>query len=410
MPEFEYQAVSRDEFKNGRLQADSESEAQTVLNEQGLTVISLTKHLPLQIGIFTGLFSRLETRFRERMSISEKVLFTSQLSSMIKAGLPLIEALSAFIDRQNGSGSVRIIDKIIVKLQSGTKLSEALADFPQTFPPAYLAVIKSGENSGTLADSLSYLAEQLRREADLANKVKSALIYPAVVVTAMIAVMTFISISVVPKILLFAQASGQQLPGYTLLLINLVNLVTRYWYLLGLLLIILIISFIIFARSPSGSFWLGKLSLHLPIIGALTARYNQARFARMLGGFYLYGVSIITSFDILAESLDNPVFRQACYRIKKRLTLGQSLAESVQQESQIFPSIMVRLIKGAEKTGDLGNTLDKLARYYEEELEVALKNVLTLIEPALVFILGFGVLGLALMVIVPIYKITSSLK
>lgn len=410
MPEFEYRAVARDELKVGRLEADSELEANTVLTEQGMTVISLNQRRPFNLGVFTARFSKLETSLRETMSTSEKILFTSQLASMIKAGLPLVEALTAFTETGSNSGANRIINKIILRLQSGVKLSDALADFPHVFPPAYLAVIKAGENSGTLADSLNYLSGQLRREADLSNKVKSALIYPIVVIVAMIAVMVFISLSVVPKILLFAQSSGQRLPSYTLILINSVAFITNYWYLVVFLLFILALGLLIFARSRFGSLWLGRASLRLPIVGPLVARYNQARFARMLGGFYIYGVNIISSFDILAESLDNPVYRRACYRIKDRLVLGHSLADAIAAEKGIFPSIMIRLVKGAEKTGELGATLDKLDRFYEEELEVALRNVLALIEPLLIFVLGFGVLALALVVIVPIYQITSSLK
>jgi len=129
-----------------------------------------------------------------------------------------------------------------------------------------------------------------------------------------------------------------------------------------------------------------------------------------LAGFYNYGVNIVISFDILSASLGNPLYSDACVRIKDRLTLGTSLAEAIAVESDLFPSIMTKLIKGAEKTGVIGNTLDKLALYYEDELENILGNILTLIEPVMVFILGFGVLGLALAVILPIYKITSTLK
>ncbi len=346
----------------------------------------------------------------ERLGTAEKILFTSQMSSMIKAGLPIMDALSTFVDQKGSSGMSRVIGKIILEIQAGRKLSETMSHFPKLFSPAYIAVVRSGESSGTLADSLGYLAMQLRRENDLTNKIRSALIYPIVVVTAMVAVMIFISVSIVPKILLFAQSSGQKLPGYTLALVNTVSFFTKYWYLMGLLSILMIASLIAFSRSQGGGRILGRLSLRIPVLGPLVIRYNLARFARVLGGFYIYGVEIVSSFDILAASLDNPLYRDACARINDHLTVGKSLADAIANEKELFPSIVNRLIRGAEKTGNLGVTLDKLAAYYEEELEVALRNLLSLIEPALIFILGFGVLGLALVVIVPIYKITSTLK
>ena len=410
MPEFVYKAVSKDEYLDGRLSAGSENEAVTMLSEQGLSVISIRVRRPLEIGFFGAIFSKLERDLSERMSAQEKILFTGQLSSMIKAGLPMIEALSTFSDQKNDKGTSRVVGKIILEVQSGVKLSTALSHFPNIFSKAYLAIVQSGENSGTLAESLSYLAVELRREGDLTNKVRSALIYPVVVVTAMIAVMIFISISVVPKIIQFAESSGQQLPGYTIVLVGMVSFVTNYWYLVIGMIIMLFIAFSFFAKSDSGSRWLGRMSLNIPVIGILVARYNQARFASVLGGFYTYGINVITSFDILADSLTNPIYKDACHRIKDKLTYGQSLADAMELEGDLFPSIMIRLIKGAEKTGDLGNTLNRSSIYYEEELEVALANVLSLIEPALVFMLGFGVLGLALAVVVPIYKITSTLK
>lgn len=410
MPEFVYKAASRDEYKSGRLTAGSELEATTMLTEQGLTVVSLRLHNPLEIGFLSDFFVRIDRKLNERMSVTERILFTSQMSSMIKAGLPMMDALSTFVDQKGVSGPTRIIGKIILEVQSGRKLSESMSRFPEVFPPAYIAVLRAGEGSGTLADSLGYLATQLRRENDLANKVRSALIYPIVVVTAMVAVMVFISISIVPKILLFAQSSGQRLPGYTLALVSVVTFLTKYWYLVGILLALLAFGLIAFSKSHGGARFLGRLSLRIPVLGPLVIRYNLARFARVLGGFYIYGVEIVSSFDILAASLDNPLYRDACGRINDHLTVGKSLADAIVNEKELFPSIVNRLIRGAEKTGNLGMTLDKLAAYYEEELEVALRNLLSLIEPALIFILGFGVLGLALVVIVPIYKITSTLK
>lgn len=410
MAEFEYKAVGKDGTTSGDVLASTEMEAEKILGEQGLTVISLKIHRPLNIGILSGYFEKINQRLSERMSVSEKILFTNQLSSMMKAGLPLVEALSTFIDEKDNSQSVGIINKIIQDIQSGIKLSDSLAKFPKVFDTVYLAVVRSGESSGTLDDSLEYLGILMQREKELTGKVKSALIYPAVVMTAMVCVMIFISISIIPKILVFAESSGTKLPIYTLILVAVVSFFTHYWWLVILILVAIIISAVVFLKSEYGSRLIGKLSLKIPIMGLVVARYNQARFARILGGFYLYGVEVVTSFDILAATMSNPLYKDACFRIKKRLTLGQSLGEAVAFERQLFPSIMNRLIKGAEKTGDLGKTLDKLAKYYEDELSGVLSNLLALVEPVLVFVLGFGVLGLALAVILPIYRITSSIK
>lgn len=410
MIEFEYTGVSKDEYKSGTLLATSEVEAQTILNEQGVTVVSLLAHGSKKWGIIGNFLARFSNSSRARMTVQEKILFTSQLASMVKAGLPLVEALETFVDEKSRSGAAIIVNTIMSDVQAGGKLSDSLARFPKIFDATYLAIVRAGENSGTVDNSLAYLAELLRRENALVTKVRSALIYPAVVMTAMIAVMIFISVSVIPKILAFAESSGQKLPGFTLALVSFVTVLTNYWYIFVLVLTLLVWATIAFIRSPRGSRYWGQLSLKLPILGGVVERYNQARFARVLAGFYNYGVNVVTSFDILAASLGNPLYSDACKRIKERLTLGTSLAESIAGEKKLFPNIMSRLIDGAEKTGTIGESLDKLAHYYEEELENILSNILTLIEPIMVFILGVGVLGLAMVVILPIYKITSTLK
>ena len=399
MPEFVYTGVSRDQYKSGSLSAGSESEAEMILLEQGLTVVSLGIKRQMSFGIFSSYFSRISREVSEKMSPQEKVLFTSQLSSMVKAGLPLIDALGTFVDEKSKGGSAIVINKIMLDVQSGGKLSDALARFPKIFNATYLAIVRAGENSGTLDGSLGYLADLLRRENALLTRVRSALIYPMVVVAAMISVMIFISVSIIPKIITFAESSGQTLPGYTLFLVSAVSLGTKYWYLVLAATVVVLLGLLFFLRSRRGSRWLGNISLKLPLAGLVISRYNQARFARVLAGFYNYGVNVVTS-----------LYSDACVRIKDRLTLGTSLADAIAVENELFPSIMTKLIKGAEKTGVIGNTLDKLALYYEDELENILGNILTLIEPIMVFILGFGVLGLALAVILPIYKITSTLK
>ncbi len=410
MPEFEYTGVSRDQFKKGSLMADSEVEAQTILAEQGITVVSLNARKPLRWGVLSTLFSQVSKEMSEKMSPQEKILFTSQLSSMVKAGLPLIDALGTFVDEKSKVGSAVLINKIMQDVQSGSKLSDSLARFPKVFNATYLAIVSAGENSGTLDDSLGYLAVLLKRENSLLTKVRSALIYPTVVIVAMFSVMIFISVSIIPKIITFAEGSGQELPGFTLILVSVVSFGTKYWYVVLVVLGILGAGISVFLKSYYGSRWLGRISLKLPLVGLVVSRYNQARFARVLAGFYNYGVNVVTSFDILAASLGNPLYSDACVRIKDRLTLGTSLADAIGVERELFPTIMTRLIKGAEKTGVIGDTLDKLAQYYEDELENILGNILTLIEPVMVFVLGFGVLGLAMAVILPIYKITSTLK
>ena len=163
-------------------------------------------------------------------------------------------------------------------------------------------------------------------------------------------------------------------------------------------------------KTKEGKKFFAGLVLKLPVLGSLVARYNQVRFARLLAGVYAHGISVESAFEILSESLTNYYYSEACLRLKQKLVMGRSLSEALESEKKLFPPIMSRVVKGAERTGDLDKTLTRLSTYYEQELETALKNLTTIIEPVLIVLLGVGVIGIALAVIVPIYRVTTQLK
>jgi type IV pilus assembly protein PilC len=343
------------------------------------------------------------------MSTGEKLLFTTQLGSMLRTGLPITEAIEAFVGEKS-SGSSLILKKIIDAVKSGQKLSSALQEFPAIFDPVYINVVRSGETTGTLAETLDYLGEQLKKDHELTSRVKSSMIYPIVVMVAMVTVMTFISLFVVPKIVTFAENSGAELPLVTKWIVAVTGIIESYWPFILVGLAGATIAFWQLVKTPDGRRISDSIILKLPIFGPLISRYNQVRFARLLAGFYKYGISVEDSFNILSESLTSYAYQQACIRIKNRLMLGRSLSDAMEGEKELFPSIMSRVIKGAEKTGSLDDTLLKLAQFYETELETALKNLTTIIEPIMIVFLGVGVIGIALSVIVPIYNVTSQLR
>ncbi len=406
MARFEYKAVRKDEFESGVIKAGSEEEVREKLAKTGFRVVSVSLK---RSGLMLALSKMTETK--GKMTGKEKVLFTEQLASMLKAGLPLIEALDAFVDQKGKvKGLSKVVGEIIKRIQTGKNFSDVLGDFPGIFPASYVAVVKSGEASGTLGEGLEYLAMQLRRENELGGRVKAAMIYPMVVLTAMVTVLVFIMVTVVPKVVEFASNSGVELPFFTLAMVATVKFLIRFWPLIILGIIAVLVLVVMFSRSEPGAKFLSRFWIRLPFIGNLVKNYNQARFARLLGGFYRHGVSVVGSFDILEESLGNRVYKETCKRIKGKLVVGQTLADALEDEEELFPPIMHRLVKGAERTGALGTTLDRLAKYYEDDLEVALKNVTVLIEPMMVILLGIGVVGIALSVIVPIYRVSTGIK
>ena len=328
---------------------------------------------------------------------------------MLKTGLPIIKALEVFIDEKRGQAGAPL-KKIMAQLEMGKSLSQALSSYPRVFDKVYISVVRSGEAMGKLAETLIYLGRQLKREHDLSSKVKSALIYPVVVLTAMVAVMSFIALSVVPKIVTFAQNSGVQLPPITRIMIAVTTTIGQYWPVMLASLAVIVVLFWRGAKTKHGRTLIDKVILRLPLIGSLVRRYNQVRFARLLSGFYRYGINVEAAFDILSDCLGNASYSDGCRRIKQRLMRGESLSNALTHEEELFTGIMSRVIKGAEQTGALDQTLLKLAVFYEKELNDKLNNLTVIIEPILILLLGAGVVGIALAVIVPIYKVTSQLR
>ena len=409
MAQFRYIVSRKGKESSGVVEAETQVEAGEKLQEQGGYILELKERFSLGSLKINTKFEKFLTPLTEKMGAGEKILFTTQMASMLKTGLPVVRALEAFVDEKQTRMSVPI-ERIMEQLKSGRSLSESLGSYPRVFDKIYVNVVRSGETMGKLADSLSYLGEQLKREHSIKSKVKSAMIYPMVVLMAMFGVMSFISISVVPKIVEFAKNAGAKLPQITLVMITVTDFVKQYWQLLIGLGLGLLVGLVKLIKTKEGRKFIDGAILKIPIIGELVKRYNQARFARLLSGFYRYGISVEVAFGILSESLGNYYYSNACSRMKQRLMTGRSLSNVLASEGKLFSGIMGRVVKGAEQTGTLDETLLKLAVFYEEELETSLTNLTTIIEPILIVFLGVGVIGVALAVIVPIYGVTSQLK
>lgn len=406
---YKYTVSREGKEEHGLIEAPSLAAAAEQLKQDGGYILELKERLSWRLIWASGWLESLINPWTERALKSEKLLFTSQLGEMLKTGLPIIKAIEVFVDEKKGQAT-QPLKKIMAQLEMGSSLSQALALYPRVFDKVYISVVHSGEAMGKLAETLIYLGRQLKREHDLRNRVKAALIYPSVVLTAMIMVMGFISFSVVPKIVVFAQNSGAQLPQITRTIIAVTVLIQKYW---SAILVVLGIAVVLIWRgikTAHGRIMADKLVLGLPLIGSLIRRYNQVRFARLLSGFYRYGINVEEAFDILADCLGSASYAAGCHRIKQRLTRGESLSNALTHEDELFSGIMSRVIKGAEQTGVLDQTLLKLAQFYEKELNDRLSNLTAIIEPILILFLGAGVLGIAMAVIVPIYKITSQLK
>jgi len=409
MAQFKYTISKMGKEDSGILEAANVEEAGERLQEQGGYILELTERFSWGSLKLNRWLEKISMPLMLRMDEADKILFTNQLGSMLKTGLPVGKAIEAFIDEGHTKSSV-IFRRVLEQLGAGKSLSEALEEYPKIFDKIYVNVLKSGEATGKMADSLVYLGEQMKREHKLKAKVKAALMYPIVVLMAMAGVMSFITISVIPKIVSFAKNAGAQLPQITQIIIKITNVMTEYWWLMLIGVLGILVGGWRLVNTARGRRLVDKMLLNLPVIGKLIRRYNQARFSRLLSGFYRYGISVKVGFKILSETLSNYYYCRACVRMREKIMLGRSLSAVLISEEDLFSGIMKRVVKGAEQTGGVDETLSKLASFYEEELENSLNNLTTIIEPILIVFLGLGVIGIALAVIVPIYRVTSQLR
>lgn len=345
------------------------------------------------------------------MGSVERLMFTQHLSSMLKTGVPMVEAVQTFQETGGNSRKQKMLAGIIDDIEAGVTLSQAFAKYPKTFSPIYTNIVSSGESMGTLGDTLGYLADQLHRDQDLLGRVKGALIYPVVILCIMGIVLGFLMFTVVPKLLEFVQNIGSDLPQSTKILIAITSIFTHYGLFLGIGGIGLVFLFTRVIRTKRGREYFDTVMLSLPLIGMLNKKFNIARFARLLGAFYHNGIALPTAFSILQTSLPNIHYQQAVARLGDAMAHGVSLSEALEHENeQYFPKIICRVVRSAEKTATVDESLWRLADYYEGELDGTLKNLTTIIEPILILVLGVAVLGIAVAVVVPIYQVTTNIK
>ena len=331
MPQFKYTVSQKGKEATGIVEAENITEAGEKLQEQGGYILELKERFFLGEFKLSRWLQKVMSPLMMRMDVMEKILFTSQLGSMLKTGLPVTKAIEAFVDEKQTRTSA-LLKQVLDQLKSGKSLSETLAGYPQTFDKVYVNVLRSGETMGKMAESLIYLGKQMKKEHGLKTKVKSAMTYPIVVLMAMAGVMSFIAISVVPKIVIFAKNAGAQLPQVTQAIIRLTEIMSDYWWLIILIFISVGGGGIRVLKTPEGRKLADRLLLKLPIIGELVRRYNQARFARLLSGFYRYGISVKEGFEILTDTLSNYYYSQACIRMGEKIMAGKSLSASLSSE------------------------------------------------------------------------------
>ena len=397
MPFYKYTAKNQfSENVNGKVEAQSIDQAAALLQSRGLLVIKLS---PLTEQSFAAISNMLFG-----VKPDDIVSFTRQLSTMITAGLPLANGLSILV-RQSKPEMSRMVATLLQDVEGGNTFASALEKHEE-FSRVYVQLVRAGEAGGVLDEVLNRLADNMEKEKEFRAKTRGAMIYPVIVIIAMVIVGFIMMIFVIPKLTEMYKDFGAELPLPTQILIGISDFMVGFWYIvIGLG----VGGFILFNRwkkTELGREQWDRFVLKIPIFGILRQKTILTEFARTLSLLLGAGISLLQALEIVTEGMENQIYRDALTNATKQVEKGVSLSQSLARYEE-FPPILQQMISVGEETGKLDDVLLKLSRYFEQEAEQAVKNLTAAMEPLIMVVLGVGVGAMVIAVIMPIYNLTS---
>jgi len=402
MKRFKYKAKdNKGNLITGEVEAVTEEQAAKLVRNQGLIVTSLKVKKEFPIA-----FVR---KFLERITFSDITTFTRQLATMTASGLPIIEAL--VILRAQARGNMQfIISKILADVEDGQSLSASLSKHPHVFSKTYIALVKSGEAGGVLDNVLTRMADDMEKQQEFRGKVKTALIYPAIIFLGMIAVGFIMMVFVVPRLTLIYKQFNVDLPFMTKVFISISDFMVKFWFAIILAFGIFLFLFNAYRRTETGRKKIDELLFKIPLVGPLQRAILLTDLTRTLSLMLKSGVSIIEALSISSEVVKNQVVAYALIDARKMVEKGFPLAFAFSRHPDAFPVILSQMLAVGEETGKIDEILAKVSHVFEVESDQKLKALTAAIEPIILIILGVGVGLLVISIILPIYNLTTQIK
>jgi general secretion pathway protein F len=344
--------------------------------------------------------------FMRRASTADVAVMTRQLATLVRAGVPLVDSISALVDQVEKEGLVRVLTAVRESLKSGTSFAKSLEVHPKVFPNLYVNMVAAGEESGTLEAVLDRLADFMEGQARLKGKVTAALAYPILMMFIGIVMVSVLMVAVVPKVVSIFENVGQELPWYTQLLIFVSNVFVGYWWLLLLTIGGSVWWFRRWVKTPAGRLKWDTFVLRVPIFGRLNLLVAVARFSRTLSTLLASGVQLLTAMNIVKNVLGNALLENVVATAIGSIREGESIAEPLKRSGE-FPPMVTHMIAVGEKTGQLEQMLDNVARAYEADVEVKVVALTSLLEPLMIMLLG-GVVGfIAMAILMPLVQMNQ---
>jgi type IV pilus assembly protein PilC len=401
MPDYTYRGTNRAGASvSGVMQATSKAELQNLLRRQQITPTKMSeKGKEFNLPTFGG-----------GVNSKELAIFTRQFSVMIDAGLPLVQCLEILASQQENQIFQKVLGGTRGSVEGGATLSAAMRQFPKVFDALYVNMVEAGETGGILDTILQRLSTYIEKNVKLQRAVKSALVYPVGVLTVAAGVITLLLWKVVPIFATLFAGLGVDLPLPTKIVIALSNFVGSIF---GLLIVVafaaIVVGLKVWYGTEQGRYVIDATILRLPVLGILMRKIAVARFTRTLGTLISSGVPILEGLDITAKTAGNAVVERALKKVRRSLEEGKSLTEPL-KDSEVFPGMVTQMIAVGEQTGAMDAMLQKIADFYEEEVDAAVKDLLTALEPVMIVFLGLVVGGVVISMYLPLFSLIGKLS
>ena len=329
--------------------------------------------------------------------------FSRQLGAMLAAGMPIVASLDALEEQADNPNFKSVIHQVRGKIENGSSLSESFRIFPSVFDDLYANMIKGGETGGQIAETVARLASFLEASAKLRRKVKSAMMYPTIVLCIAFAIAIAMMVFIVPVFGEMFADFGKELPGPTKFLMAVSDRLRQYGLYVLIGIVIGVVMFRKWKASPQGAYAFDNFVLKFPVFGELARKVASARFARTLGELIRSGVPILSALDIVSGATGNRVAGQVIMNLRKSVEIGEPLSSSMANQT-VFPVMLVRMLQAGEKTGKIDEMMDNIADFYDDEVDTMLSGLTSLLEPLLIVFLGVVIGGIVLCMFLPIFK------
>lgn len=400
MKRFSYRAKDQKTGKmlKGVLQAENEHAAGKILVEQGYTPDSIKEDSGASIL----------DRLTNRVPTKDKIIFTRQFSTLISAGLPLSDSLHTLTQQTQNKAMKSVVEDIQISVESGKSLADSFAKYPEVFDNLYVSLVRAGEASGTLDEALRRLADQQEKDAAMISKIRGAMVYPAIILVVIIAVLAFMMIEVVPEVVKLYNDMKEPLPFLTSVMVGITNFFASAWWIILIILAVAVYFFLQYKRTDSGKRLVASIKLGAPIFKGLFQRLYMNRFARTTQLLLSTGVPMLEALHIAGDATSNVLVDEQIEKAAEQVKSGKPLSKSLEDKKYMMP-LVPQMASIGEQSGKIDEMLGRAAKVYETELDERIANISTMIEPILMVVMALLIGIVISSTLLPIYTLVSSI-